>query len=194
MGILDLKLLNKGFDLFECSALLHHMQKPSLRLQSSLSVISQNDLLKLDLYSKFARSGIIKVKDIISNKLIPQTQECLRTMRISILSGDNPESINLLRLLDFYPTSMFRDPSFHVKSHRFTINTLRIILEENEIDLLGFILPKNIKIFYQNELSNDLLLSDLCLWNIFENKNPYLFSSIYQFLSYRQGILNSTRV
>ena len=82
---------------------------------------------------------------------------------------------------DFYSLSEFRDLCFHTQEHRFTIQQLQNILNSNQLQFLGFSLPKKLKSSYKNYFPEDNQQTNLKNWSSFEEKNPRTFVSMYQF-------------
>ena len=55
------------------------------------------------------------------------------------------------------------------------------MLERNNLEFLGFTLPKDIKDNYQVKNQNIESLKDLQVWDQFEKQNPNSFKEMYQF-------------
>ena len=70
---------------------------------------------------------------------------------------------------------------FHAQEHRYYINQLKALLEENQLVFHGFILPHNIKSLYKNYFSKDASQTNLENWATFEEKYPMTFKGMYQF-------------
>ena len=76
---------------------------------------------------------------------------------------------------------MCRDLCFH--SHEKCYSTIEIkeILEEVNLEFLGFILPINVKDKFTNQYKDDIYLKNLNYWNKFEENNKGCFREMYQF-------------
>ena len=68
MDLLELKQLNKKFDLIECSGVLHHMQDPAKGLSNLVDSLEVDGFLKLGFYSNYARQEIQKARELIKEK------------------------------------------------------------------------------------------------------------------------------
>ena len=82
---------------------------------------------------------------------------------------------------DFYSLSQCRDLCFHAQEHRFTINQLQETLKSNELEFLGFLLPKPVKSLYKQYFPEDKKQTNLQNWEKFEEKHPNTFGAMYQF-------------
>ena len=181
MDILDLAGINKKFDIIECCGVLHHMKEPSKGLESLLNVLENDGLLKLGLYSEFARIDIIKAREIIKSKGIQATQDGIQLFRKSVISGELEELKKLSHWSDFYTTSMCRDLCFHIQEHRYTIEQLDRLIKSFKLDFLGFILNPKTRKIYSDKFPSDMSQVNLGNWNSFEKLYPDTFRSMYQF-------------
>ena len=66
--ILQLKNLNRKFDVIECVGTLHHMKDPLTGLKVLLDLLEPHGFLKLGLYSEIARQHIVKAREFIKKK------------------------------------------------------------------------------------------------------------------------------
>ncbi len=66
--ILQLKNLNRKFDVIECVGTLHHMKDPLTGLKVLLDLLEPHGFLKLGLYSEIARQHIVKAREFIKEK------------------------------------------------------------------------------------------------------------------------------
>ncbi len=181
MDILEVSLLEEQFDIIECGGVLHHMNDPSQGLKTLLSSLKDNGFLKLGLYSELARQDIVKARNYISSKKLQTNDENIRNFRQKIISGELSELKSFKSIRDFYSLSEFRDLCFHAAEHRFTINQLQETLKSNELEFLGFFLPKQVKSFYKQYFPEDKKQTNLQNWARFEEKHPNTFIAMYQF-------------
>ena len=67
--ILDLRYLNKRFDIIDCGGVLHHMENPFAALQTLVDYLRPGGLVKIGLYSKLSLKNIesFRSKTIYSN-------------------------------------------------------------------------------------------------------------------------------
>ena len=178
--ILQLKNLNKKFDIIESIGTLHHMKTPQAGLKILVDILKPNGFLKLGLYSKKARDYVIKAREIIKERNFNTSIEDIRKCRELIF--DNEDDLIIKKLLnrgDFYSTSNVRDLLFHVQEHHFTIPQISKMLKKFNLEFLGFINSSNknkfLKFFSQNDITS------LDKWDRFENDNPSSFMGMYQF-------------
>ena len=181
MDLMDAPLLNKSFDIIECSGVLHHMRDPQVGLKSLKNVLKKDGFIKLGLYSELARQNIKALREYIQKFNIECNNENIRNFRYKIISGELHNFKKLLLSSDFYSISACRDLIFHVQEHRYNINQLKILLDDNELNFQGFILPHNIKSLYKNYFSEDQSQINLKNWANFEEKHPMTFVGMYQF-------------
>ncbi len=179
--ILQLKNLNRKFDVIECVGTLHHMKDPLTGLKVLLDLLEPHGFLKLGLYSEIARQHIVKAREFIKKKKFKNTIKDIRNCRESIFNEkEDPLLQKVFLSNDFYSTSSVRDLMFHVKEHRFTIPEISKMLKNLNLEFLGF-LNLLIKIKFSKFFPNDKKNISLDNWNQFEISNPDTFSNMYQF-------------
>jgi len=181
MDILDVNLLEKQFDIIECGGVLHHMKDPTKGLRALLNVLKNKCFLKLGLYSELARQPIVEARKYIDAKKLQPKDEDIKDFREDVFSGKVEKIINLKNFSNFYTMSECRDLCFHTQEHRFTINQLQETLKSNELEFLGFLLPKSIKSLYEQFFPENREQTNLQNWEIFEKKYPKTFLGMYQF-------------
>jgi ubiquinone/menaquinone biosynthesis C-methylase UbiE len=180
--ILQLKNLNKKFDVIECAGVLHHMRDPLEGLNVLLELLEPHGLLRLGLYSELARQDIIEVREFIKNKKFMNTINDIRKCRKAII--ENKENRLLKKVLyrkDFYSTSAARDLMFHIQEHRFTLKQISKISKNFNLEFLGFVgqsLKNKFSIIFPNDKNNVSLDN----WDQFEKNNPDTFIGMYDFL------------
>ena len=181
--ILQLKNLNKKFDVIECSGTLHHMKDPIEGLKVLLDILEPHGYLKLGLYSEIARQHVVKAREFIKQKHFKNTVEDIKILRQEIIDGNvDPLIQGLTKNGDFYSTSSVRDLLFHVQEHRFTIPQISKILKDLNLEFLGFVFPiPLIKKKYFKFFPEDKEHTSLNNWHEFEKKNPNTFGGMYQF-------------
>ena len=179
--ILQLKNLNRKFDVIECVGTLHHMKDPLTGLKVLLDLLEPHGFLKLGLYSEIARQHIVKAREFIKKKKFKNTIKDIRNCRELIFNEKkDPLLQKIFHSNDFYSTSSVRDLMFHVKEHRFTIPEISKMLKNLNLEFLGF-LNLLIKIKFSKFFPNDKKNISLDNWNQFEISNPDTFSNMYQF-------------
>ena len=183
MDLLELTSLNKKFDLVECSGVLHHMNDPNKGLTNLINVLKPKGFLKLGLYSKYAREKILKARELIKEKNIQPTLDGIRRFRNNVLNGDINKLNEITNWSDFYSTSMCRDLCFHSHEKCYSLIEIKNMLDEHNLEFLGFTLSKEIKDKYQKVNKDIQSLKDLSLWDKFEELHPNSFREMYQFWS-----------
>jgi tetratricopeptide (TPR) repeat protein/SAM-dependent methyltransferase len=181
--ILELKKLNRKFDIIESVGTLHHMNDPVSGLKVLLDVLEPHGFLRLGLYSETARQPIVKAREFIKSKSFKNTSEDIKIFRQKII--DEKKDLLLEKVTysgDFYSTSSIRDLLFHVQEHRFTILEISKILKDLNVEFLGFdFLQSTIKKEYSKNFPDDKKNISLDNWHQFEIKNPDIFIGMYQF-------------
>lgn len=179
--ILSLKNLNTKFDIIECVGVLHHMEKPIEGLEILINLLKSNGVIKLGLYSELARGDVVKIRDLIKKEGINNSLESIRYIREKVKNNsDNSLFKKISMNYDFFSTSNVRDLIFHVKEHRFSIPSIKKILNDLKLEFLGFSNPyikKKYSINFPDDKKNILLDN----WQKFEQKYPDSFYDMYQF-------------
>ena len=181
--ILQLKKLDKKFDIIECAGTLHHMKDPIAGLKTLLDILEPHGFLKIGLYSETARHHIVKAREFIKDKNFKNTVEDIKACRQLLL---NEQDDQLLKKItdssDFYSVSSIRDLIFHVQEHRFTLPQISKILKDLNLEFLGFIYPNPfMKEKYSKLFPNDKKKISLDNWHEYELRNPDTFANMYQF-------------
>ena len=181
MDILDLCLLNKKFDIIECTGVLHHMEDPIIGLRKLLEVSRKDSFLKIALYSEIANRDVIEACDYIEeNKLLPN-ETGIRNFRKAVISGQILKIKDTINRGSFYTTSQCRDLFFHYQAHRYNIQGLKSIIDQLNIEFLGFVLPSKVRSIYKNAFPGDIKQINLNNWKKFEDVHPHTFRGKYQF-------------
>ena len=179
--ILQLKNLNKKFNIIECVGTLHHMRDPLQGLKILQDLLEPKGLLQLGLYSEIGRQDVIKVRKFINEKNFKSTNNDIRNCREAILKKRDEQLFKkILYRKDFYSISSVRDLIFHVQEHRFTLIQISKILNDLNLEFLGFV-DSSAKKKYSYFFPEDKKNISLKKWNIFEIDNPDTFTGMYIF-------------
>ena len=178
--ILQLNKLNRKFDIIECMGVLHHMENPVKGLNILKNLLEPDGVLKLGLYSEIARKHIIELRQFTKDRNFKNNIIDIRNFREKIKNHENKILRKVLNSNDFYSTSNVRDLIFHVQEHRFTIPQISQILQDNNLEFLGFTFPE-IKKKYSRSFLDDKKNISLENWHKFESENPDSFRAMYQF-------------
>ena len=181
--ILQLKKLNKKFDVIESAGVLHHMKDPIAGLKVLLDILEPHGYLRLGLYSKIARQHVVKAKELIKERNYKNTTNDIKNFRQDILDKRvDPLIQKVTAYSDFYSTSDVRDLLFHVQEHQFTIPQISEMLKDLNLEFLGFFISNPlVKKKFSKSFPEDKKNVSLDNWYQFEINNPDIFISMYQF-------------
>ena len=178
--ILDLKELNKKFDIIESVGVLHHMDDPLKGWKTLKSCLKTGGLMKIGLYSELARGQIVEVRNEIEKLKIGTDSKSMKLFRDSLVRS-HAEHYNIIKQSnDFYSVSDLRDLLFHVKEHRFSLVKLQKYLNDLHLKFCGFDILRS-KHDFKKEYTESDSIYDLDKWHSFEKKYPFTFSKMYQF-------------
>ena len=183
LDIIEIDKLNTTFDAAESCGVLHHMLKPEQGLEAIIKAVKPGGTIKLGLYSELARRDFVSIRNLYLETGMSPSESNIRELRHGILSSAElmKKYPALLTVGDFYSTSACRDLLFHEQEHRYTIPQLQAMLKKYNLKFLSFVFTNRtidaefIKLYGQNKLH------DLNAWHDFEQKNPGIFISMYQF-------------
>ena len=185
MDILDLKNLEKKFNVIESVGVLHHMEKPYDGWKILYDILESNGLMMIGLYSKKAREHITRIRNRISQLNIEVNKQNIKKIREEIIYSDLEDDILIKQSPDFYSLSNLRDLLFHVKEHTFTLTDINDFLNKMNLKFCGFE-NKEISNIFKKSHKNKMDLYNLQLWNLFELDNPRVFAGMYQFWCQKQ--------
>ena len=98
------------------------------------------------------------------------------------LKSDNHKTKTVMRSLDFYSLSTFRDLLLNVKEHNFTLFDIHNSLKELNLQFCGFeIVDQNIRNKFKKRFPAQCDQFNLIKWAEFEEDNPDTFWNMYQF-------------
>jgi SAM-dependent methyltransferase len=177
--ILQLHSINRQFDLIESTGVLHHMGDPEAGWRELVQQLKPGGLMKIALYSEFARGDIEAARSTIKHLDLASDQKSIKSFRQQIKDRSYPDLFPLTTWSDFYCFSEFGDLVFHVQEHRFTLLQIQGLLKKLRLNFAGFELINNKEFIDQNPAPEALY--DLEIWHNFEVENPTYFSGMYQF-------------
>ncbi len=178
--ILDLKKLNKKFDIIESVGVLHHMAEPLTGWEALSNCLKKDGLMLIGLYSEKARENISEIRKKIKYLKIETSKKNIVNFRRDIFEKNYSKWENIKYSPDFYSTSGVRDLLFHIQEHTFNIKKLKEYMDKLDLIFLGFEDTYVIERFRRTyNLFEDLY--DLGKWEKFEEINPRIFSGMYQF-------------
>jgi SAM-dependent methyltransferase len=188
--LLEVGYLSKTFDLIECCGVLHHMQDPIAGWQSLVNQLADHGWMLIGLYSKLGRQKLKSAHQYIKSKGCKGTPEEIRNCRQEIFALPNTNPIKAVTYWhDFYSLSTCRDLLFHTHEVQFTIPQIVGMLDALNLQFRGFYLPGGIKAAFKKMFAdkmgemgvNGSGMLNLQNWNLFEQRYPDTFSTMYLF-------------
>lgn len=182
--ILALDAWDERFHLIESVGVLQHLRDPVAGLRALLGRLHPGGVIRLGLYSEVARQGITGIREELAEGVQVSADDEIREARQRAIDflEDHPEGDAVLQWLDFFSLQEFRDLVLHPHEHRFTLPRLKSILEELELEFLGFgPLPGGAEHEFRTRHPEPSALRDLDAWDAFERDHPSLFRDLYRF-------------
>ncbi|HLL27742.1 MAG TPA: tetratricopeptide repeat protein [Xanthobacteraceae bacterium] len=186
--IVEIGALNRRFDVIYASGVLHHLADPFAGWRGLLEILAPNGLMNVGLYSERAREDVVAAQRFVAEKGYRPTAGDIRRSREEFerLPADSGLR-NVMLLADFYSMSDLRDLLFHVQEHRMSLRQIAQFLAGHKLQFLGFDQAPHILQRYQQEFPADTAMTDLALWERFEQENPRAFIGMYQFWVQKAG-------
>ncbi len=187
--ILELAGWGRTFGVIECTGVLHHMRDPVAGWRALLAILEDDGIMKLGLYSDIARQAVVAARLMIAERGYPSTLEGMRRCRREIGALPDAEMAKkVLNSADFYAASACRDLLFHVQEHRTTLPEIAGILDQLELEFLGFIIADPAVLHrYLIRFPDDETATSLDSWHQFEQEFPVTFAGLYQFYVRRRA-------
>ncbi len=181
--IMELGRLGRKFDVIECAGVLHHMHDPMVGWQTLCNILEDHGYMLIGLYSELGRQDVVAARQFIADNSYGTDSESIKRCRQSLFSLENDSlERHVIYLGDFYTTSACRDLIFHIQEHRFTIPRIKESLNKLGLEFLCFKFDENEDIKrYKSMFPEDEHLTDLDNWNLYEEKYPRTFSTMYKF-------------
>ena len=180
MDILNLKSINKKFNIIESIGVLHHMDNPFEGWKILNDNLENGGMMMIGLYSNIAREHIVKIRNDIKSKSFNFDKKNIIKFREKIISSNNLDYKLIKHSPDFYSFSNLIDLLFHVQESRFTIPEINKYINKLNLKFCGFENRELINLFSKTH-RNHKDLYNLDLWNKFELDNPRIFAGMYQF-------------
>ena len=178
--ILNLDKINRKFDIVSSNGVVHHMKDPTAGCAALLGRLKKNGLIKLSLYSETARREILEFQDDAKLQNL-QSRESLINFRNKIIRNNNIEANWMTTVSDFYNLSDFKDLICHEQEHTFTIKKIKILIKHFKLEFCGFQNIDELHTTFVEYYNSSQNLYNLDYWEEFEEKNPNIFKSMYQF-------------
>ena len=184
--ILNLRKLNRQFDIIESGGVLHHMDNPMVGWRVLTDCLKKGGLMKIGLYSDLARRHIAEIRNEIKELGIENSDLEMILFRNRIINSGKEHHKKIRYSRDFYSLSTMRDLLFHVQEYRFTLPKVKACLSELGLKFCGFSTGDIVQKF--NSKNNTLdAIYDLDKWSNYEESNPDTFAQMYQFWCQKIG-------
>jgi tetratricopeptide (TPR) repeat protein/SAM-dependent methyltransferase len=178
--ILHLHQMGKEFDIIESAGVLHHMDEPMAGWRVLVDLLKPGGLMKIGLYSEFARHHIVEIRKEIAALSLGTSEADIRKFRQSLAESHDEHHQLLTTSTDFFSLSTLRDLIFHVQEHRFTLPQIKNCLDELGLKFCGFE-NKDVISNFRELHGKETDIYDLELWHQYEERNPRAFAGMYQF-------------
>ncbi len=183
--ILELRNLDRRFDLVVSAGVLHHLEHPDEGLRTLRDLARPGGALLIALYSSAGRRHVVGARAHASGGGYGVTPDELRRYRADVLNltaAEAPWRDDLLRRDDFYSLSMLRDLIFHQQETCFTIAELGDILARLSLKFCGFSVDRGTSDAFKTRFGKEADPLSLSQWETFEFENPDTFWHMYHFL------------
>jgi SAM-dependent methyltransferase len=167
------------FDVIECAGVLHHLQSPEDGLRILLSLLKDDGLIMLALYSRRARMplrllherlGVTEDRDLRSN---------LEHARKLVIDNEDLKSIASFR--DFFALNECADLLLHPRERTYDPLDLQMMLARHKLTFRGLELSSAQRNLFKVQYRNRADLLDLEKWDRVEAQHPSLFCGMYHF-------------
>jgi SAM-dependent methyltransferase len=180
--ILELGKMDRRFYIIECGGVLHHLKDPLKGWQVLVDLLEPDGMMKIALYSSRARCNVQAARNLVRTRKFPPTPDGVRECRRAIL--ELPEAHparSVLTFRDFFSHSECRDLIMHVQERYFTLREIADCLDQLNLRFIGFLCDVQLLSHFRSMFPGDDALTDLALWDRFEEATPDTFRSMYQF-------------
>jgi tetratricopeptide (TPR) repeat protein/2-polyprenyl-3-methyl-5-hydroxy-6-metoxy-1,4-benzoquinol methylase len=179
--ILRLGTIGRSFDVIESTGVLHHMADPLAGLGVLVKLLRPRGLIHLGLYSESARQPMVAARRFIAERGYRGTAADIRRCRQELMSEKPAHLPDVAQLGDFFSISSCRDLLFHVAERRMTLPEIEAFLDAEGLALVGFQVEDQVAARYRQTFPADMTMTNLANWHAFEQRHPYIFSSMYVF-------------
>jgi len=180
--ILALGTIGRSFDLIEATGVLHHLADPMAGWRVLLSLLRPGGFMRLGLYSKLGRRDVEAARAWIAQRGYRAVPDDIRRCRQEMMTSEvGTKFATVTRSPDFASTSACRDLLFHVREHQLTLPEIERFLADEGLVFLGFELESAVLERYRSRFPQDIEMTQLNKWHLFETENPHTFAGMYQF-------------
>ena len=181
--IMNLQGHDMRFDFIESFGVLHHLEDPLAGWKVLCSLLNENGIMRIGLYSEHARKGIVAARNYIQKSGYTGNIYDIRQCRQDIFALPDDDPIKcVIDSPDFYSVSECRDLIFHVNEHRLNLVQVADYIKQLNLEFLGFEFPDFHTIRkYKECYPEDTQALNLELWDVYEQEHPETFVSQYVF-------------
>lgn len=182
----DLPEPYRDFHVITSSGVLHHLKDPVAGFRILLDLLCPGGIMRFALYSELARRFVVKARKYIADNRLNATPNSIRQFRHEILLLRHPELNALCENSDMYSLSACRDLLFHTQETRYNIGEIKHLLDELQLQFIGFEGIVDSKQVYRRMFPDDPSMINLDNWAAFEEKHPDTFESMYAIIAQKQ--------
>ncbi len=184
--ILNLKLLENEFDIISCCGVLHHMKDPSAGLKNLNSLLKNDGVMKIALYSSYARKNVALIKKYIHKNKISNNIEDIRHLRNLIkkkkIAISDADQEDIEKSVDFYSINELRDLLFHPQEINYNLKEIKELLDQCGLSFIEFDnVYSDLKNHYKSLFPQDIKMNNLDNWDQLEKQQEKIFSAMYVF-------------
>lgn len=180
--VMELGSLGRDFDFVAASGLLHHLADPWKGWRVLLSLLRPDGIMQVGLYSELARRNIVAAHELIAHRGYRPVAEDIRRCRDEIMALKNGSFLKSVTMwADFFTTNECGTLLFRFNEHRLTLPQIKSFLAANDLEFMGFILDAAVLHRFTTRFPQPEALTDLDLWQAFENQAPQTFAGLYEF-------------
>jgi SAM-dependent methyltransferase len=196
--IMKLGTLGRTFDFIDSSGVLHHLADPWAGWRILLSLLRAGGLMQIGLYSEIGRRNVVAARALIAERGFRPIPEDIRRIR-EIIAGAEDGSLlqSISQWTDYFTISECRDLLFHPQEHRTSLPDIKVFLQANGLQFVGFILNAPTSDAFLRRFPEIATLThkarfdafaDLDRWHVFESENPNAFAGMYQFWVHKPAV------
>ncbi len=173
----------REFDVVSSCGVLHHLEDPVKGWRILLDLLRPGGIMRVALYSELARRYVVKARRHIAENGLVASPDVIRGFRHEIFSSRHGDLGMLCSNLDMYSLSTCRDLLFHTQETRYNLAELKDILDELELEFIGFQGIEHAKLKFRRMFPNDASMTDFGDWAAFEAKYPDTFMGMYTIIA-----------
>ena len=141
MPIEKVKLLNRHFDYIVCTGVLHHLESPSVGLDSLRSVLSESGLMHLMVYGTHFRAGVYMLQEAFRIlRLTQRRPDDIKLVREIISSIDQSHAAfsYIRNAMDLKSEAGIVDTFLNPRDISFTVPQIMEFLDRSDMSFIGW--------------------------------------------------------